>query len=99
MSAATDEICLSSSPEVMAKIMDDSDWEVRIRGCQFLEALWDCGAGEFVVNKRRRRENIDAEINEMDGVSYSTHELDMGSVWFYQLNGDRLLIEAVSFLP
>ncbi|RUS24791.1 hypothetical protein BC938DRAFT_473066, partial [Jimgerdemannia flammicorona] len=76
--------------------MDDMDWEVKIRGCQFLEALWDCDERSMDGNKRQRRGLAeDAGSNEMEDVPYQADERSAQPTWFYRMQGDQLLLEAV----
>ncbi|CAG8549537.1 4863_t:CDS:10 [Ambispora gerdemannii] len=45
------------NPEVMTKIVDDPDFEVRIRGCQFLAVVWDhCEQDREQGHKRQRKQ-------------------------------------------
>ncbi|KAF8976827.1 BRCA1-associated ATM activator 1 [Entomortierella lignicola] len=62
--------------------LDDSDWEVRIRACEFIAAIWahclDSDGDEARSSKRLKD-------------SYTPKP---SSSWFYDIRGDKILVEA-----
>ncbi|CAG8532949.1 30_t:CDS:10 [Ambispora leptoticha] len=87
------------NPEAMAKIMDDPDFEVRIRGCQFLAVVWDhCEQDRKQGHKRQRKQavNIDADLSPIDSNNNKSFLIGDDSSWFYWLDGDNILIDAAS---
>ncbi|KAF9314308.1 BRCA1-associated ATM activator 1 [Podila horticola] len=67
--------------------LDDSDWEVRIRACEFLAAVWEhCVALDERADYRAR-----ATKRLKDS---ATEEHMAPNWWFYDIKGDKVLIEA-----
>lgn len=73
--------------------LDDSDWDVRIRACEFIAAVWDhCLALDERADYRVRAAK---RLKESDSV----HEEDTApprpsTWWFYDIKGDEILVEA-----
>ncbi|KAF9163936.1 hypothetical protein DFQ26_002008 [Actinomortierella ambigua] len=74
--------------------LDDADWEVRMRACRFLAAVWDHSR---LLNAQddpdsRRASRI---AKRAKGTTTATAETKMTSNWwFYDIRGDEILIEA-----
>ncbi|KAF9109273.1 BRCA1-associated ATM activator 1 [Mortierella sp. AM989] len=62
--------------------LDDSDWEVRIRACEFIAAVWahclESGGDELRSSKRQK----------------DSYNPKPSSSWFYDIHGDKILVEA-----
>ncbi|KAG0017534.1 BRCA1-associated ATM activator 1 [Entomortierella chlamydospora] len=62
--------------------LDDSDWEVRIRACEFIAAVWahclESGGDELRSSKRQKDSYLPKP----------------SSSWFYDIRGDKILVEA-----
>lgn len=68
--------------------LDDSDWEVRIRACEFLAAVWEhCVALDERADYRAR-----AAKRLKDSATENEHTAP--NWWFYDIKGDKILIEA-----
>ncbi|CAG8636763.1 305_t:CDS:10, partial [Paraglomus occultum] len=75
------------NPEKMSKLVNDPDFEVRIRVIQFLHVIWDhCEFDRMRINKKFRG---DQEKNESMLIDEGEEES-----WFYWLKGDSLLVSA-----
>ncbi|KAF9327172.1 BRCA1-associated ATM activator 1 [Podila minutissima] len=69
--------------------LDDSDWEVRIRACEFLAAVWEhCVALDERADYRAR-----AAKRLKDSATEEEH-MAPPNWWFYDIKGDKILIEA-----
>ncbi|KAG0030029.1 BRCA1-associated ATM activator 1 [Podila clonocystis] len=68
--------------------LDDSDWEVRIRACEFLAAVWEhCVALDERADYRAR-----AAKRLKDSATEEEHMAP--NWWFYDIKGDMILMEA-----
>ncbi|KAF9585107.1 BRCA1-associated ATM activator 1 [Lunasporangiospora selenospora] len=73
--------------------LDDADWEVRIRACEFLAAVWEhCVALDEKADYRSRaskrmRDSDFLQDEPAPGLLPSTW-------WFYDIKGDKILVEA-----
>ncbi|KAI1319926.1 BRCA1-associated ATM activator 1 [Mortierella claussenii] len=70
--------------------LDDSDWEVRIRACEFIAAIWNHCLESSVSN--------DAEAGGEEGRS-TKRQKDSNvnkpsSSWFFDIRADKILVEA-----
>lgn len=73
--------------------LDDSDWEVRIRACEFIAAVWDhCLAldekADYRVRAAKRLKDSDSDHQE------DTTPARPSTWWFYDIKGDEILVEA-----
>ncbi|KAF9208541.1 BRCA1-associated ATM activator 1 [Podila verticillata] len=67
--------------------LDDSDWEVRIRACEFLAAVWEhCVALDERADYRARAAKRLKDSTEQEHMAPNW--------WFYDIKGDKILIEA-----
>ncbi|KAF9143504.1 BRCA1-associated ATM activator 1 [Mortierella sp. GBA39] len=93
-------ICLVSEREsgvilmFMSRLtLDDSDWEVRIRACEFIAAVWDhCLAldekADYRIRAAKRVKDSDRDHQE------DTAPPRPSTWWFYDIKGDEILVEA-----
>lgn len=73
--------------------LDDSDWEVRIRACEFIAAVWDhCLAldekADYRVRASKRLKDSDSDYHD------DTEPPRPSTWWFYDIKGDEILVEA-----
>ncbi|KAI8596652.1 armadillo-type protein [Dissophora ornata] len=73
--------------------LDDSDWEVRIRACEFLAAVWEhCLAlderADYRIRASKRLKDSDSDHSD------SAQPPKPSSWWFYDIKGDKILVEA-----
>jgi hypothetical protein len=73
--------------------LDDSDWEVRIRACEFIAAVWEhCLAldekADYRVRAAKRLKDSDSDNLE------DTTPPRPSTWWFYDIKGDQILVEA-----
>lgn len=73
--------------------LDDSDWEVRIRACEFIAAVWEhCLAldekADYRVRAAKRLKDSDSDQQE------DTAPPRLSTWWFYDIKGDQILVEA-----
>ncbi|KAL0091283.1 armadillo-type protein [Phycomyces blakesleeanus] len=73
----------SLNPAIVSRMMDDPDSEVRVRACRFLESLWNLHLHD---SEQQKRNKTDDDFMGVDTESY-----------FYVLEGNRLLLDAVRF--
>ncbi|KAF9180023.1 BRCA1-associated ATM activator 1 [Haplosporangium sp. Z 767] len=74
--------------------LDDSDWEVRIRACEFIAAVWEhCLAlderADYRVRAAKRLKDSGTNV-QGDGELLARPS----TWWFYDIKGDQILIEA-----
>ncbi|KAG0056112.1 hypothetical protein BGZ83_006373 [Gryganskiella cystojenkinii] len=73
--------------------LDDADWEVRIRACEFLAAVWEHSVAlderaDYRIRASKRIKDSDREaLEEAAPARPSTW-------WFYDIKGDQILVEA-----
>ncbi|KAG0007122.1 BRCA1-associated ATM activator 1 [Modicella reniformis] len=75
--------------------LDDSDWEVRIRACEFIAAVWEhCLAlderADYRIRVSKRLKDSASEQDKNDSIQ----NLGPSSWWFYDIKGDQILVEA-----
>ncbi|KAF8945987.1 BRCA1-associated ATM activator 1 [Haplosporangium gracile] len=73
--------------------LDDSDWEVRIRACEFIAAVWEhCLAldekADYRVRAAKRLKDSDSDSQEDIAPPRPS------TWWFYDIKGDEILVEA-----
>ncbi|CAO3569980.1 unnamed protein product [Mortierella alpina] len=73
--------------------LDDADWEVRIRACDFIAAVWEhCLAldekADYRVRAAKRLKDTDSQIQE------DAPPPRPSTWWFYDIKGDQILVEA-----
>ncbi|KAF9108723.1 BRCA1-associated ATM activator 1 [Mortierella sp. GBA35] len=73
--------------------LDDSDWEVRIRACEFIAAVWEhCLAldekADYRVRAAKRLKDSDSDLQE------DILPPRPSTWWFYDIKGDQILVEA-----
>ncbi|KAF9967129.1 BRCA1-associated ATM activator 1 [Mortierella alpina] len=73
--------------------LDDADWEVRIRACDFMAAVWEhCLAldekADYRVRAAKRLKDTDSQIQE------DAPPPRPSTWWFYDIKGDQILVEA-----
>ncbi|KAF9961074.1 BRCA1-associated ATM activator 1 [Mortierella alpina] len=73
--------------------LDDADWEVRIRACDFISAVWEhCLAldekADYRVRAAKRLKDTDSQIQE------DAPPPRPSTWWFYDIKGDQILVEA-----
>ncbi|KAI7828802.1 hypothetical protein BC939DRAFT_50729 [Gamsiella multidivaricata] len=87
-------ISLWSNATFMSRLtLDDSDWEVRIRACEFIAAVWKhCLALDEKADYRIRASKRlkDSAIGQEENI----HPPKPSSWWFYDIKGDKVLVEA-----
>ncbi|KAF9909162.1 BRCA1-associated ATM activator 1 [Linnemannia zychae] len=73
--------------------LDDSDWEVRIRACEFIAAVWEhCLALDEKADYRVRAAK---RLKDSDSVHQKDAAPPLPSTWwFYDIKGDQILVEA-----
>ncbi|KAG0225897.1 hypothetical protein BGW42_004051 [Actinomortierella wolfii] len=75
--------------------LDDADWEVRLRACRFLAAVWDHSR---LLNAQDDQDSRNAaRISKRargQGASPESSEALTSNWWFYDIRGDEILIEA-----
>ncbi|KAF9975506.1 hypothetical protein BGZ73_000858 [Actinomortierella ambigua] len=71
--------------------LDDADWEVRVRACRFLAAVWDhC----LLLNAQDDLDSRMAARIAKRAKGTVTSEALTSNWWFYDIRGDDILIEA-----
>ncbi|KAF9438919.1 hypothetical protein BGZ76_002918, partial [Entomortierella beljakovae] len=74
---------LFQDAEFMSRLtLDDSDWEVRIRACEFIAAVWThCieSSGDEPRSSKRQKDSYTPKPS---------------TSWFYDIRGDKILVEA-----
>ncbi|KAI8360399.1 armadillo-type protein [Mortierella sp. GBAus27b] len=74
--------------------LDDNDWEVRIRACEFIAAVWEhCLALDERADYRIRVSKRLKDTSEQTNDDVSQHPKP-SSWWFYDIKGDEILVEA-----
>ncbi|KAF9573832.1 BRCA1-associated ATM activator 1 [Mortierella alpina] len=73
--------------------LDDADWEVRIRACDFMAAVWEhCLAldekADYRVRAAKRLKDTTSQVQE------DAPPPRPSSWWFYDIKGDQILVEA-----
>ncbi|KAG0214486.1 BRCA1-associated ATM activator 1 [Mortierella sp. GBA30] len=73
--------------------LDDADWEVRIRACDFIAAVWEhCLAldekADYRVRAAKRLKDIESQEQEDAPLPRPS------TWWFYDIKGDQILVEA-----
>lgn len=72
--------------------LDDSDWEVRIRACEFIAAVWEhCLALDERADYRIR---VSKRLKDATSEDDTTRHSKPSSWWFYDIKGDQILVEA-----
>ncbi|KAK3808483.1 MAG: armadillo-type protein [Benniella sp.] len=75
--------------------LDDSDWEVRIRACEFIAAVWEhCLALDERADYRIRVSKRLKDSNNEQIKDDTTVHSKPSSWWFYDIKGDHILVEA-----
>ncbi|KAF9899854.1 BRCA1-associated ATM activator 1 [Lobosporangium transversale] len=82
-------ICL-----VTERDSDDSDWEVRIRACEFIAAIWSDCMELSGSDSREDGEDGDAKEGRSTKRQKDSHISKPSSSWFFDIRGDRILVEA-----
>ncbi|KAG0291064.1 BRCA1-associated ATM activator 1, partial [Dissophora globulifera] len=77
--------------------LDDSDWEVRIRACEFIAAVWEhCLAlderADYRIRASKRLKDSDDTV--IEGGSGDRRAPKPSSWWFYDIKGDQILVQA-----
>ncbi|KAF9408419.1 BRCA1-associated ATM activator 1 [Podila epigama] len=89
--------------------LDDPDWEVRIRACEFLAAVWEhCVAlderADYRERAAKRMKDAVAQAKVSDMAMKKDADISSSSIstssplppnwWFYDIKGDKILLEA-----
>lgn len=73
--------------------LDDADWEVRIRACEFLAAVWEHSVA--LDERADYRIRASKRVRDSDRASHDdTVPAKPSTWWFYDIKGDQILVEA-----